>query len=477
MLHLPILRAGVEYRSVEATVLPHVATGEPVAEVSQANRGLIARDLLAAPERRARLAAIPARELAAISRRAAALFATGELPFYGGVQSPADFVRQQSSTTGMPEALCRANLEKVRYVLAEVERVIGGLTRGLDLSLLDAGVGTQDGWTLSYLPQADALGCILPGNSPGVHSLWAPAVALKMPLVLKPGRLEPWTPHRVAQAFLAAGCPPEAFCLYSTDHAGATEILLHTGRSMLFGDASTLNPWRDDPRVQLHGPGWSKVLLGPDEVERWESHLDLMATSVAANGGRSCVNASGVWAPRRAREIAEGLAERLARVEARPLDDPEARLCAFPDARLARAISDTIDRLLVVPGAEDLTARVRGTGRVAEAGGCTFLLPTVIHCEDPDHPLVACEFLFPFATVVEAPAEEMARRIGPTLVATALTRDAAFRQALFASPHIDRLNLGSVPTSTVVWDQPHEGNLFDHLYRRRAVQDLAVANA
>jgi hypothetical protein len=124
-----------------------------------------------------------------------------------------------------------------------------------------------------------------------------------------------------------------------------------------------------------------------------------------------------------------------------------------------------------------VTARVRGTGRVAEAGGCTFLLPTVIHCEDPEHPLVACEFLFPFATVVEAPAEQMARRIGPTLVATALTHDAAFRQALFACPDIDRLNLGSVPTSTVVWDQPHEGNLFDHLYRRRAVQDLAAASA
>jgi len=477
MLHLPILRAGVEYRSVETAVLPHVATGKPVAEVSQANRGLIARDLLAAPQRRARLASIPARELAAISRRAAALFATAELPFYGGVQSPADFVRQQSSTTGMPEALCRANLEKVRYVLAEVEQVIGGLTRGLDLSLLDTGVGTQDGWTLSYLPQADALGCILPGNSPGVHSLWAPAIALKMPLVLKPGRLEPWTPHRVAQAFLAAGCPPEAFCLYSTDHAGGTEILLRTGRSMLFGDASTLNPWRDDPRVQLHGPGWSKVLLGPDEAEHWESHLDLMATSIAANGGRSCVNASGVWVPGRGKQIAEALAERLVRIQARPLDDPEARLCAFPDARLARAISDNIDRLLVVPGAEDVTARVRGTGRVAEAGGCTFLLPTVIHCEDPEHPLVACEFLFPFATVVEAPAEEMARRIGPTLVATALTHDAAFRQALFACPDIDRLNLGSVPTSTVVWDQPHEGNLFDHLYRRRAVQDLAAASA
>jgi hypothetical protein len=36
--------------------------------------------------------------------------------------------------------------------------------------------------------------------------------------------------------------------------------------------------------------------------------------------------------------------------------------------------------------------------------------------------------------------------------------------------HIDRLNLGALPTCRVVWDQPHEGNLFEHLYRQRAFQ-------
>ena len=41
---------------------------------------------------------------------------------------------------------------------------------------------------------------------------------------------------------------------------------------------------------------------------------------------------------------------------------------------------------------------------------------------------------------------------------------------LMASPEIDRLNLGSVPTNWVQWEQPHEGNLFEFLYRRRAIQ-------
>ena len=31
-----------------------------------------------------------------------------------------------------------------------------------------------------------------------------------------------------------------------------------------------------------------------------------------------------------------------------------------------------------------------------------------------------------------------------------------------------RLNLGAIPTNQVNWNQPHEGNLFEHLYCRRA---------
>jgi hypothetical protein len=45
MLHIPLLRAGRPYTSLDAVALPHFRTGEPVAKISQANRGLIAKDL------------------------------------------------------------------------------------------------------------------------------------------------------------------------------------------------------------------------------------------------------------------------------------------------------------------------------------------------------------------------------------------------------------------------------------------------
>jgi hypothetical protein len=31
--------------------------------------------------------------------------------------------------------------------------------------------------------------------------------------------------------------------------------------------------YRGNPRVQAHGPGW-KILLGDDQVDRWENYLD-----------------------------------------------------------------------------------------------------------------------------------------------------------------------------------------------------------
>jgi acyl-CoA reductase-like NAD-dependent aldehyde dehydrogenase len=473
MIQLPILRYGTPYRSIDTNELSDITSGEPLARVSQANRGLIARDLLKASERRQQLAKLPVADLIEICKKAAALFHDGELlvdPIDAVTQTADDYVRTLSATTGMPRALCRANMEKIRYVLAEMETVLGGLTRGLDLTVLDRGVVEQDRRTVSYLGEADVLGVILPSNSPGVHSLWIPSIALKVPLALKPGSQEPWTPMRIAQALIAAGCPAEAIGFYPTDYSGSGEILLRSDRSMLFGDESTVRPWKHDHRVQLHGPGWSKVIFGGDAAAGWREHLDLLVTSIAQNGGRSCVNASGVWTPARGRELADALAQRMAAIEPLPLDDPQAAICGFSNPVVAHKISEFIDAKLRQEGATDLTAQYRAGDRVVEVGGCTFLRPTIVWCDDPAHPLAAAEFLFPFASVVQVPQEQLASKIGPTLVATVVSEDDAFRAELMRSRDVDRLNLGPLPTCSVVWDQPHEGNLFEHLYKQRAFQ-------
>jgi hypothetical protein len=473
-IHLPLLRKGEPYKSLDVARVPHHRTRELFVEVSQANGGLIRRDLLDQETGRAALSKFSCAELLEMCGRAAEHFAVDELPLGDEVQTPDDYVRQVSATTGLPHVLVRRNMSKIGGVLAEMKDVLAGLTRNLDLRILDEGFGEAGGQSISFFPRTESLGVVLPNNSPGVHTLWIPAVPLKIPLVLKPGSAEPWTPFRVIQALIKAGVPREAFSFYPTDHAGAGEILRRTGRGMVFGDAASTGLWKDDARIEVHGPGYSKIIIGEDCIDEWEKHLDVLVASVADNGGRSCINASGIWVPSRAAEISEALAERLARILPRDAEDETAQLAPFADANVAERINASIEQDLTQPGARDVTASYRAGERLVRWQNCSYLLPTILLCEDANHQLANREFLFPFASVVQARQDSIPDALGPSLVVTAITSDPELIRRLLASPNVDRLNLGAVPTNQVSWNQPHEGNLFEHLYTRRAFQRAAV---
>jgi acyl-CoA reductase-like NAD-dependent aldehyde dehydrogenase len=470
MIHIPVLRKGIPYKSVDVSRTPHHQTREPFVEISQANGGLIRRDLLKQHESKQALAKFSTEELLAISKQAAEYFLNDSLPLGDKVQAPQDYVEQLSATTGMPFVMVRKNMRKIYNALAEMRSVIDGLTRGLDLQILDSGFGTHEGHAVGFYPRGDTLGVVLPSNSPGVHSLWVPAIALKTALVLKPGAAEPWSPYRIIQAFIKAGIPREAFYFYPTSHAGAAEILRMSGRGIMFGDVAAVGKFKNDPRIELHGPGYSKVVIGEDCIDDWEKYIDIIASSILENGGRSCINASGVWVTRHADKIAEALAERFAKVVPRSADDEEAQIAPFADGAVGERISAMVDAGLREEGAKDVTAARRNGERVAHLNGCTYLLPTVVLCESPEHTLANKEFLFPYASVVTVNQDEIPERLGPTLVMTAITRDENLIQRLINSPLVDRLNIGAIPTQQIGWDQPHEGNLFEHLYARRAFQ-------
>jgi acyl-CoA reductase-like NAD-dependent aldehyde dehydrogenase len=470
MLQLPILRWGQPYTSLEIDDVVHFATGEPVARVSRANGGLVQRDMRKADRARAVLREIPIAELIARVGRAGESYMNGTLPMGDGSQTPDEFVRAQSATTGIPEHMCRANMKKNAFVLAEMGRILTSLTRGLELDVLTRGYGEERGVPISYQLQSPVLGLVLPSNSPGVHTLWLPIIPLQVGLVLKPGPQEPWTPYRMAEAFFAAGIPREALSLYPGGADVGAAVVDSCARSLIFGGQPTVDKYRGNPAVQAHGPGFSKIVFGDDQVDNWETHLDAMVESVAANSGRGCINASGIWASRHTREIADALARRLAEVRPLPHDDPGAALAAFTIPGAAESISQSIDADLKAPGVTDVTAKYRDAGRVIKAGRADYLLPTVVHCASPDAAIAKKEFMFPFVTVVECPEAKLPEMIGPTLVLSAITDSPQLRRRLMDAVHVDRLNFGPVPTNRLNWLQPHEGNIVDFLYRPRAFQ-------
>ncbi len=470
MIQLPILRWGQPYTSMEVDEVVHFSTGEPMARVSRANGGLIGRDMRKAARAREALREIPIDDLISRVGKAGELYMNASLPMGDGSQTPEEFARAQSASTGLPERMCRANMKKNGFVLAEMRRILTSLTRGLSLDVLSTGHGVERDVPISYQAQSPVLGLVLPSNSPGVHTLWLPIIPMQIGLVLKPGPQEPWTPFRMAEAMFQAGIPREAISIYPGAADVGAAVLDHCERSLIFGGTATVDRYRGNPRVQAHGPGFSKILLADDEVDNWEQYLDMMVESVFANSGRGCINCSGIWASRHTREIADAIAKRLAAIKPLPPEDPEASLAAFTVPGVADAISGAIDAGLKTPGVTDVTAKYRDGARVVKVGRADYLLPTVIHSTSYEAPIAKQEYMFPFVTVVECPEEKMIEAIGPTLVCTAITNKPQFQRRLLDAVHIDRLNFGAVPTIQLNWLQPHEGNIVEFLFRARAFQ-------
>jgi acyl-CoA reductase-like NAD-dependent aldehyde dehydrogenase len=463
---------GRNYESLDKFEVKDHKTGEVKAILSNVNAGIVRRDLAKIESARAALKKFTCAELMEMSAKAGEHFLNGTLPLgdQGHTQSAQQYIETLSCTSGLPWNMVQRNMAKIHFALTNMKFVLNGLSRGLDLGILDRGTGEQFGTNLSYFPTCNALGLVMPSNSPAVNSLWIPAISLKTPVIIKPGKEEPWTPFRLIQAFIAAGVPAEAFGFYPTDHEGAGEILKSTGRALIFGDKNTMAQYANNPAIQLHGPGWSKFLIGDDCIEHWPDYIDVIAGAISDNGGRSCINASAVVVPKYAAEIADALARKLGPFTPTGAEDPNARLSGFANLKMADFIDTQIDDALKTPGATDVTAKYRNGPRKVIFEGGTYMRPTIVLCDNFAHPLANKEFLCPYASVVTCPQSEMLHKIGYTLAASVITKDQSFIEAVTDFAEIDRLNIGPVSTMKISWDQPHEGNMFEFLWQRRSIE-------
>ncbi|HEV3385700.1 MAG TPA: aldehyde dehydrogenase family protein [Gemmata sp.] len=476
MIHIPVLRWGEPYESLETDKVVHFITGEVLAEVGRANAAMVERDMRFAQRARDVLREIPIADLLKMMKKAGELYAKAELPLGDGTQTPDQFARMQSATTGLPEHMCKFNMEKNNFVLGNMDKILDSLTRGLDLNILSRGFGMEArGVPVSYQCQSPVLGMVLPSNSPGVHTLWLPIIPMQVGLVLKPGPQEPWTPYRMFNAFVQAGVPKQAMSIYPGLGDIGAAVLKECPRSLIFGGTATVEQYKGNPRVQAHGPGFSKILLGDDKVDQWQKYVDIMADSVYVNSGRGCINCSGIWASRHTEKIAEAIAAKIGPIQPLPPEDPNSGIAAFTVPKQADGVNNDIEAALKESGVTDMTAKFGD--RLVKKERCDYLRPTVIHCDSPDAAMAKKEYMFPFCTVVKCPQDKMLEKIGPTLVCSAVTEDKKFQRALIDATHIDRLNLGPLPTIKLNWLQPHEGSIVDFLFRARAFQFEGPVNA
>src|SRR5215471_17131022 len=165
MIEIPALRWGKPYESLEKQEVVHFETGETLAKVHQANAGLLQMDMRHAQRARNLLREIPSDKLIEIAAKAGDLYLNAKLPLGNGTQTPEEFCRMQSATTGLPEHMCAANMKKNYFVLTHMHEILDALTRGLPLDILTKGYGVEArGVTLSYQAYSPVLGMVLPSN-------------------------------------------------------------------------------------------------------------------------------------------------------------------------------------------------------------------------------------------------------------------------------------------------------------------------
>src|SRR5688500_4177447 len=137
--HLPVLRQGRPYESLDKFNIVDHRTGDVKATISSVNAGIVRKDLQRIAESRAALKKFTVHQLIEICSKTGELFLNAVLPLgeKGHTQSAQQYVEALSATSGLPHVMVKRNMTKIHQALINMKTVLNGLSRGLDLSILD----------------------------------------------------------------------------------------------------------------------------------------------------------------------------------------------------------------------------------------------------------------------------------------------------------------------------------------------------
>src|SRR6476646_6946558 len=113
--HLPALRRGKPYESLDKSQLLDHRTGNPLVSISQVNAGIIRKDMARIAESRAVLKRFTVAQMLELCARAADQFLNATLPLgdKGHTQAPLEYMETLSRTSGLPHNMVRRNMQKI----------------------------------------------------------------------------------------------------------------------------------------------------------------------------------------------------------------------------------------------------------------------------------------------------------------------------------------------------------------------------
>ena len=406
------------------------------------------------------LRALPIQSLLDILARAADLFLTGQPD---GL-APEAYVRNASLTSGLPLSITR---NQTLGVFPQALRMMG---RFLDvqspggLEVFDTGVYEAGGIRIGLVPRGRNVGFVMPGNHPSTHFLWLLALAMKVPVVVRPSVDDLFTPYRLVMSFLESGLPEDAIAFVPGGHDLVDAVVQSCSLSVLFGGQQLADRYASHRNVRIHGPGRSKVVVLANAD--FEQTVKLVSRLVMDDAGRGCINGSAV--------IVEGSAGRLAAavaaaLECVPVESPLAEGAQLGAVRApeAAAYNAMIDSRLG-GGARELTPGP--ARRVATVDGAAMMRPTVVDVTSFEHPLFGMELPFPFVVFASASRQDLVRAARHSLAVVVAGEDEALTQELLLEPTVDKVFRGGALSTEFDPREPHEGFLLDFLYQKKAIR-------
>jgi hypothetical protein len=395
--------------------------------------------------------------------RAADLFETGQPD---GL-APEAYVRNASLTSGLPLSITRT---QTLGIFPPALRMMG---RFLDvqspggLDVFDTGVYEAGGIRIGLVPRGRNVGFVMPGNHPSTHFLWLLALAMKVPVVVRPSVDDLFTPYRLVMSFLEAGMPEDAVAFVPGGHDLVDAIVQSCSLSVLFGTQQLADRYASNRNVRIHGPGRSKVVVTADAD--FEQTVKLISRLVLDDAGRGCINGSAVVVEGDAGKLAAAVAAAL---EAVPVRSPLVEGAQLGSVRPAEAAAYNamIDSRLG-NGARELTPG--RDARVATADGVAMMRPMVIEVDSFEHPLFGMELPFPFVVFAPAPRKDLARAASHSLAVVVAGTGDALTEELLREPTVDKVFDSGALSTEFDPREPHEGYLLDFLFQKKAIRSGA----
>ncbi|WIV65913.1 aldehyde dehydrogenase family protein [Natrialbaceae archaeon AArc-T1-2] len=414
---------------------------------------------------------IAVRDLLERLATAGQLFFGRGVPAHSGELPPFErYQRRVVAATGMPAGWVRTAAHWIAFGLRHLSESLRAQspTGGLEV-YDDPGYVRETNVGLAFAPRVRALGATMPANDPTVYVWPVVALAMKIPLVLRPSDRDPFTAIRLGRALRRAGIPASAVHVLPGDRSIGETVCRDADHAMAFGGDAVVDRFRSDPTVSTYGPGESVAVLARDPTDR---ELETLARGVARSGGRACFCLTRLVATGEcdADALATRLADRIVRVDATrcgSLYDERTGVPGFSPRR-AEQIDATVGELT----GTDVTADRRGGGRdcacdagrgsdsdsrLLERDGVARLLPTVLRTDE-----LVPELPFQFAGVTRRDVDELPDCLDGAYLGVVIGDD-DLERTFVRSPEIRKVYGGRYPAA-VDLRETHETYLGSELY-------------